>query len=91
MPETYEAKKARRQSVADAIAEFKKTLSCELCGESEPCCLDFHHRDPAEKTGSVALMCRSGHSLDRIFAEIEKCAVLCANCHRKLHAGVVPW
>jgi hypothetical protein len=51
-------------------------------------CLDFHHADPAEKDIDPAqAVSLKGWSIDRIRAEIAKCAVLCANCHRKAHAG----
>ena len=65
--------------------EFKKTLSCCVCGENEPECLDFHHLDKTEKEFSVSAENRS--SIKRLKEEISKCACLCANCHRKHHAG----
>jgi hypothetical protein len=63
---------------------LKKTLKCERCGENHPKTLDFHHRNPSEKFECVSLMIRM-YSLDKIKAEIDKCEVLCSNCHRKLH------
>lgn len=67
--------------------EWKETLSCEICGESETCCLDFHHRDPSEKDGTVSKFVSS--SFERVLEEAEKCAVLCANCHRKVHNNII--
>lgn len=58
------------------------------CGEADPVVLDFDHRDPAEKTASVSDLMRSGYGLPRIIEEIEKCDVLCSNCHRKRTASV---
>lgn len=60
-------------------------LKCMRCPESDPSCLDFHHRDPSEKETTVAAILRRNWSDDRIMAEIAKCDVLCSNCHRKLH------
>ena len=68
--------------------EVKKDLVCFLCKEDEPCCLEFHHNNPKEKEIAVSRLFLSGNRA-RILAEIEKCTVLCANCHRKVHAGVV--
>jgi hypothetical protein len=63
---------------------FKATLKCEVCGENHPAMLDFHHRDPKEKTYSVSRLV-SDRSYTKAMEEIKKCAVLCANHHRLLH------
>ena len=80
-------KKAReyRDSLRE---EIKQDLECILCGESESCCLEFHHNDPTQKEISVARLFTYANRA-RILAEIEKCTVLCSNCHKKYHAGVV--
>lgn len=62
---------------------YKSTLSCVQCGESHPSCLDFHHRDPTQKDFMLSDI--RSRSLKSIQKEINKCDVLCANCHRKLH------
>jgi hypothetical protein len=64
---------------------FKSTLKCTKCGESDPVCLDFHHVDPLEKDFAVSHMYATMYSKERILEEIDKCIVLCANCHRKLY------
>jgi hypothetical protein len=70
------------------VASIKAADGCLLCGEQEPDCLDFHHLDPTQKEFRIATAC-VGSSKERIAEEIRKCVVLCANCHRKLHAGVL--
>jgi hypothetical protein len=77
--------KSRRIKMHDWWIEFKKTLSCKICGESHPACLDFHHKDPNEKEINIGNVLSLGWSKDRILKEITKCDVLCANCHRKHH------
>ena len=61
---------------------------CSKCGYSK-CkeALEFHHKIPSQKEFSIAL---KGHcrSWERVRAEIEKCDLLCANCHRELHAEI---
>lgn len=64
--------------------EYKSTLKCIKCGENHPGCLDFHHRNKNDKKYNIGL-CVDRFSLDVLKKEIEKCDVLCANCHRKLH------
>ena len=67
------------------FAQLKKNLCCSRCPENHPACLIFHHRDPQNKLTEVSVMVRKGCSLDNIIKEIEKCDVLCANCHAKEH------
>lgn len=67
------------------FVEYKKTLECIKCGENHPACIDFHHRDPNEKEGTVSSLAGQTYSIERTKKEIAKCDVLCANCHRKLH------
>jgi 5-methylcytosine-specific restriction endonuclease McrA len=75
----------RRMKKAEWFFEFKTTLNCSECGESHPACLQFHHRNPLEKEGDVSGFVRAGYSKDIIMREIEKCDVLCANCHLRKH------
>ena len=57
---------------------------CVRCGEHRPACLDFHHPTD-EKEATVATLISDNRSKTRIQAEIDRCTVLCANCHRKKH------
>ncbi|CCF85847.1 hypothetical protein NITHO_5940002 [Nitrolancea hollandica Lb] len=70
--------------------EYKQSLSCEACGESDPACIEFHHKDPSEKEFVISQAARAGYSKARLLAEMAKCHVLCSNCHRKAHAGSLP-
>jgi hypothetical protein len=74
-----------RRRNAQWLQELKATLACKNCGETHPGCLEFHHLDPTTKETSIAEMIQRGFSRQKILAEIAKCDVLCANCHRKLH------
>lgn len=77
---------ARQRSLKNRewTEEFKCKLACALCGERHPSCLEFHHRDPSEKDGEVSIAL-AHWSKEKLEAEIAKCDVLCANCHRKHH------
>jgi hypothetical protein len=81
-------KKARKKRNHGFIQEFKRTHACVRCGESEPCCLDFHHLDPSAKFDTVSRMGLAGFGLEKIKVEIAKCEMLCANCHRRVHRGL---
>ncbi len=70
----------------DFLRRYKQKSGCRLCGEnSSPDALDFHHIDPNTKLLSLSSMVRSSGIL-AMLNEIEKCVVICSNCHRKMHA-----
>ena len=63
------------------INEIKMKLGCSICGYNKhPAALDFDHIDPALK--SFTLSQDPKRAWSKIEAEIKKCRVLCANCHR---------
>ena len=64
----------------------KQQSGCIRCGERNAVCLDYHHIDPTQKRFHLGNI--RGRSLKEIDEEISKCVVVCANCHRKLHAGL---
>jgi hypothetical protein len=64
------------------ILDQLRSVPCSDCGGSFPqCCMDFDHLDPATKRDGVTRMI-SHASLERILAEVDKCEIVCANCHR---------
>jgi hypothetical protein len=70
----------------DWFKEFKQQFQCCVCGESDTSCLDFHHLDPTKKDFEISDgYQRFGKKI--LVEELNKCACLCANCHRKYHAG----
>jgi hypothetical protein len=73
-------KKAREQ-----WALYKSTLACARCGENHPATFDFHHvkRDPSNI--KIHRLLGDGRFKKALQEAMEKCIVLCANCHRKHH------
>lgn len=69
----------------DLVNEFKKQQTCQKCGENRFYLLDFHHIDPNIKEDTVARMTSNRNNIEDIEKEIEKCVILCANCHREFH------
>jgi hypothetical protein len=67
----------------ERINEIKDSLSCLKCGENRNHLLDFHHTDPSQKDFQISQGERYGW--ERIKQEIDKCIVLCSNCHRDFH------
>lgn len=75
-------KGVRKSSIRDQYYEIKKGLKCAECGNSDYRVLEFDHIDRSTKEFCIGAGMKMGYSLDRIQKEIEKCQVLCANCHR---------
>jgi hypothetical protein len=84
----YERNQKTKVKLIEYYKQIKLESECLLCGECEYACLDFHHLDPTSKVKNVGVLTAYG-SIKNLQLEIEKCVVLCSNCHRKLHAGVV--
>lgn len=59
-----------------------KCVDCGYC-EPFPEVYDFHHLDKTKKDFSVF---GNLQTFEKILPEIEKCVLLCANCHRKRHS-----
>lgn len=76
---------SRKNELREWLKEIKSHLKCNKCGENHIACLEFHHTDPSSKDAVLANVVNNGWSKQRILKEIEKCEVLCSNCHRKLH------
>ena len=79
----------RRKEYQEWILEIKKKLHCEECNENHPAVIDFHHLDGDEKEKAISNMVSELLPKKKILAEIDKCIVLCANCHRKLHWDII--
>ena len=80
-----EAGKERRKKTREWLRDYKSKLKCNRCDEDHPSCMQFHHIDPSQKELNIRGAVRANWSIERIQLEIEKCEVLCANCHFKEH------
>ena len=76
-------KRQNRAKIRDYLQSYKSARGCANCRESRACCLVFHHKNSCVKKFSLS------NSRDKAFrlivGEVEKCIVLCANCHLALH------
>jgi len=74
----------RRKKIRDMAIEYKGG-KCSICGYNK-CknALEFHHLNSNEKEFGLS---QSGltRSWDKVKKEIDKCILVCANCHRELH------
>lgn len=72
----------RRQELVDKL----KNVPCKICGNRfHPVAMDFDHRAGEVKLAEISMLVKSrGCSLERLLAEIAKCDLICACCHRVL-------
>ena len=61
---------------------------CSICGYSK-CyeALDFHHLNPQDKEEAPAVLIHRSYNLEEIFKELDKCILVCSNCHREIHSN----
>ncbi len=70
------------------LKNYKKNKKCAICGYKKcPEILDFHHENAKSKFGDVSKLARTLKSIAVIKHEIEKCTLICPNCHREVHIG----
>jgi len=65
------------------IKQIKNEIPCHDCGVQYPYyVMDFDHMDPDLKSYNISDMIKT-HTTAKLIEEIEKCQVVCANCHRE--------
>lgn len=89
----YSLKSTKRRKIESQqfIWDYLLENPCVVCKESDPIVLEFDHRDPSNKISSVSDMVNDKLSIKKIKNEIEKCDVLCSNCHKRKTAIQYGW
>jgi len=83
--EINEHRRNLRKERKKFIDNYKLSRGCVVCGYNKCAeALDFHHLDNETKLFRIARGLGS-NSFENILEEINKCDVLCSNCHRELH------
>lgn len=75
----------KRERARRIIENIKKNGKCIICGEEEPAKLTFHHRNPEEKLIDIADLPRRRPTLTYVMRELDKCDLVCTECHRRIH------
>lgn len=79
---------AKRRRKVKTLAIESKGGKCQLCGYNKfQGALDLHHLDPKTKSFSIG---EKGYtrSWEKVKAELAKCILVCATCHREIEAGI---
>jgi len=79
----------QRQINREYVHDYLLHHPCVMCPETDPVVLEFDHL--RDKKNSICKMVVNGNSIETIKKEIEKCQVLCANCHRRKTAKQFGW
>lgn len=84
-PNNYQQQKLRGLKRKYEIIQMRGG-KCERCGYNKNlAALEFHHRDPNTKKFQIDIRTLSNTNLDLLEEELDKCDLLCANCHREIH------
>lgn len=73
----------RKKELKKFVTGYKENSGCAQCGDTRHWVLDFHHEGNKEIEISKAVL--NGWAKKRLLLEIERCTILCSNCHRDLH------
>ena len=79
-----DAKKVKRANNKRKAVDYLGG-KCQMCGITSECLdiFDFHHRNPLEKESSLNVLVNK--SWAHIQPELDKCDLLCSNCHKITH------
>ena len=69
------------ERIRDYLFELLGRSVCMDCCNPNPLVLQFDHRDPKEKKYNITDMMTCGYGVKTLESEIEKCDIVCANCH----------
>jgi predicted HNH restriction endonuclease len=76
---TYDRRRLRKAQAIEYLGG--KCVRCGL-GGANPVVYDFHHRDPSQKDFPLS---NSNKTFENLKVELDKCDLMCANCHRIVH------
>ncbi len=63
---------------------------CEICGYNKyHGALEFHHRNTEEKSEKINHQSLTQYKTSFVLEELKKCILVCSNCHREIHAGLI--
>lgn len=77
--------KQKYEERKETVESLKVEYGCAKCGDKRGYVLDYHHTDPSVKEATIARITSNNNHMDTIQQEIDKCVVLCSNCHREYH------
>ena len=78
-----------REKKREWMYQLKLNKPCDCCGAIvDPVALDFHHKERETKSYKISTMLAGNWCTKAMLKEIDKCILLCANCHRVVESNV---
>jgi hypothetical protein len=76
-----------RQKKKILLIEYKGG-GCEICGYNK-CVrnLQFHHKDPSKKDFGISR--KQNWNIEKLKKEVDKCILVCSNCHGEIHGEII--
>lgn len=76
----------RNRLIKQDLVDYKGG-QCEKCGYNKCLsALEFHHKDPSQKDFEITS--KRGCSIDTVKKEVDKCLLVCSNCHKEIHESI---
>ena len=82
-------KKIDRQEARQYVWNYLAQHPCVICGEPDPVVLEFDHINGKQE--SISRLITNAVSIERLQQEIDRCQVLCSNCHARKTAKERGW
>ena len=77
----------RRYKTKLRAVKYKGGKCCDCNWSGNISCFDFHHKDPEQKDFTLGANIISSISWEKVLIELDKCDLLCSNCHRIRHSN----
>lgn len=88
IPKSRVVKRKQKRLQLKQRCILTKGGKCQACGFSKfSSALEFHHLDPSVKNDCISQLISRNQSYTTIKPELNKCILICANCHRGYHSG----
>lgn len=84
-------KKNNNGLLKEQALEYLGGKVCAICGNRAlpVCCYDFHHKNGNKEENISQMIQRKNKLDDELKKELDKCSIVCANCHRQITSGYV--
>jgi len=88
---TNQHKRNNNELLKEQCLEYLGGKRCRVCEADwlPIICYDFHHHKGAKEEEISKMIQRKTKLDDELKKELDKCAVVCANCHRQINAGLI--
>jgi len=82
----------KRENLKEECLRYLGGKKCAICSNNSelPCCYDFHHKVGSKKENISKMIAKKKKMDTELKTELDKCSVVCANCHRQITTQTMP-